>query len=247
MNDEIEKVAEEAADKLEQVAEDTATEMAQVAEKAATKLELVAAEAEAVRVAAEAKRQKQERDRRIAEGGTQIVLTEDEREETGRVEAEGGRVEAEHLRESTSKGRREAEEERVIAEEARVERNKRVVPRAIMLVAISTAFISLLPSLFAIWLVDRETNNRQGDQVVATKRADSALCVNTSQTLTRQIIVLKTRKTDYIVFSKFSKSPEIRAHFISTLPKLERQIETGREQLKKLGACKTLSNKKETP
>ncbi len=174
----IDRAAEEASDKLEQVAEDTATEMAQVAEKAATELELVAAQAEAVRVAAEEKRQKQERDRRIAEGGTQIVLTEDEQEETGRVEAEGGRVEAETRRESVSHGRREAENQRVEAETRRVQRDKRLLPRISVLIALPLAFVSLIPSLLlGYYLYDRQQSTRDvaEDNRKAIERADDAI------------------------------------------------------------------------
>ncbi len=179
----IDRAAEQASDKLEQVAEDTATELdrlaTQVAEKAATELELVAAEAEAVRVAAEAKRQKQERDRRIAEGGTQIVLNEDEQEETGRVEAEGGRVEAETRRESVSHGRREAENQRVEAETRRVQRDKRLLPRISLLVALPLALISLVPSAVGLVLLQREidqTSRDRDDNIASFARSDLSLC-----------------------------------------------------------------------
>ncbi|MBA3745245.1 hypothetical protein [Sporichthya sp.] len=164
---EIKRAAEDAADKLEQVAEEAATE-----------LEQVAVEAEAIRAAAEEKRQKQERDRRIAEGGTQIVLTEDEQEETGRVEAEGGRVEAETRRESVSHGRREAENQRVEAETRRVQRDKRLLPRISVLIALPLAFVSLIPSLLlGYYLYDRQQSTRDvaEDNRKAIERADDAI------------------------------------------------------------------------
>ncbi len=143
----IDRAAQDAVEKLEQTAEETATKVDQVAEDAAMKLHEVATEAETVRVAQEETRQRQEHDRRVAEGGRQVnEIGDNDEEETGRVEAETGRVGAE-----TNRERAHTQRELVAS---------KVVPRSIMVIAIATALISLLPALFAIWLINRESDNR---------------------------------------------------------------------------------------
>ena len=76
------------------------------------------------------------------------------------------------------------------------------------------------------------------------ERADKAICLNVSKSLTRQIILLKDRTSDYTVFAEDSRSPEIRAHFMARLPRHARQIKAAEAQLKKLGDC-TITPKEE--
>jgi len=135
----IDRAAQEAADKLERVAGDAATEAAEKlersAEEAADALEKLATEAETTRVASEAKRQTQEKDRRIAEGGPQAPGDD----ETGRVEAETGRQEA---------------------ETRRVLRDQRLLPRISLLVALPFALVAVVPVVVGLVLIQREAANR---------------------------------------------------------------------------------------
>ncbi len=138
----IDRTAREAAEKLEQVAQDVAKDAAEklkrVAVEVAIELDQAAVEAEFVRVASEETRQIQEKDRRIAEGGLQNVPGE----EDGRVEAESGRQEAEALR---------------------VLRDRKLLPRISLLVALPLVLVALAPSVLGLVLIQQEINDRCQD------------------------------------------------------------------------------------
>jgi hypothetical protein len=103
---------------------------------------------ELARKAAEREREAHEISRRIAEGGPDQHVPGNVEE--GRVEAEAGRV--------------KAEEARVVAATAAavaVRRDRGVfLKRWGILVALAIAFVSLIPSLVGLFLIDREIQHR---------------------------------------------------------------------------------------